>query len=141
MKFCIENQIFFSIYWNRLSGNPGKIRNTYADYLEWDGSERSELVVDGEHQRLLGSIYLVLGNFLKGRPCQVFPAPFAVRLNPRADNSDDTVFEPETKTVLACILENGRYMLTTYDNTGSAPVTVPPGCEIDLGEVFADQIV
>jgi Uma2 family endonuclease len=179
---------------------------TYADFLEWDESERCE-IVDGEvysmsapeaeHQRLLGSIYLVLGNFLKGKPCQVFPAPFAVRLNPQADNSDDTVFEPdivvicdkskidkrgcngapdmvveivspgtasydkvkkfdryqkagireywivepETRTVLACILENGRYMLTTYDNTGLAPVTVLPGCEIDLAEVFADQIV
>jgi Uma2 family endonuclease len=177
---------------------------TYADFLEWDESDRCELV-DGEifmlaapsteHQRVLGRIHIILGNFLSGKPCEVFPAPFAVRLNPLADNSDDTVLEPDivvvcdsskldkrgcngapdlvveiisqstarydkvekfrryqaagvreywivdpdSKTVQACVLENGRYILSSYDDTGSAPVTVLPGCEIDLREVFAEN--
>ena len=178
---------------------------TYADFLEWKGPERYELVggeaylmaaPDPEHQRLLMEIAAQLHRFLKGKPCRVFPAPFAVRLSPQADNRDDTVFEPditvvcdrskidrrgcsgvpdfvaeiisprtasydkvlkfnryqkagireywmvepESRTVLACTLENGRYSLLTYDDTGLAPVTALPGCEIDLRDVFADPI-
>jgi Uma2 family endonuclease len=178
---------------------------TYADFLEWDEHERCELV-DGEvfmlaapsmeHQRVLMELAYRIRDFLNGKPCKVFPAPFAVRLNPLADNSDDTVLEPDivvvcdpskldkkgcngapdlvmaissgstarcdkvekfrryqaagvreywivdpdSKTVQACVLENGRYILSSYDDTGPAPVTVLPGCEIDLREVFAEEI-
>ncbi|MDR1635954.1 MAG: Uma2 family endonuclease, partial [Treponema sp.] len=81
---------------------------TYADFLEWDERERCELV-DGEvfmlaapsveHQRVLMELAYHLRAFLKGRPCKVFPAPFAVRLNPLADNRDDTVLEPDIVVV------------------------------------------
>jgi Uma2 family endonuclease len=177
---------------------------TYADFLEWDERERCELV-DGEifmlaapsmeHQRVLMELAYQLRDFLKGKPCKVFPAPFAVRLKPLADNSDDTVLEPDivvvcdsskldkrgcngapdlvmeissqstarydkvekfrryhaagvreywivdpdSKTAQVCVLENGRYILSSYDDRGPAPVTVLPGCVIDLGEVFAEN--
>ena len=38
-----------------------------------------------------------LANFLKGKPCQIFAAPFDVRLN--ADTYDDTVVQPDLLVV------------------------------------------
>jgi Uma2 family endonuclease len=177
---------------------------TYADFLEWDENFRAELV-DGDmvmmappsriHQGLITQLVFQLESFLKGKPCKLYPAPFAVRLFPQKDNSDDTVFEPdivvvcdssklddrgcngapdfiieiispstakydrivkfrkyqnagvreywiadpETRSVQVGILENGRYVMYVYDDTEKVPVTVLPGCEIDLAAVFADQ--
>ncbi|GHV88469.1 hypothetical protein AGMMS50267_08290 [Spirochaetia bacterium] len=81
---------------------------TYADFLEWDESIRAE-IIDGdiymmatpltEHQRILGELFLIIGNFLKGKPCRAFPAPFGVRLFPKDDLSDDTVVEPDIVVV------------------------------------------
>ena len=47
------------------------------------------------------------------------------------------IADPETKSVQVCILENGHYIATMYDNTETAPVTVLPGCVIDLAAIFA----
>ena len=76
---------------------------TYADYSVWVGPERWELI-DGEvyamspgptwkHQGIVGELFGQLRDFLKGKPCKVFPAPFDVRLN--ADTADDTVVQPD----------------------------------------------
>ena len=76
---------------------------TYADYCVWEGPERWELI-DGEpyamspattwkHQAICGELYGQLRDFLKGKPCKVFVAPFDVRLN--ADTADDTVVQPD----------------------------------------------
>ena len=75
---------------------------TYADYLKWDDDQRWELI-DGvpylmaaptvQHQSILGNLHLQLGNFLKGKPCKVFFAPFDVRLN--VETTDDTVVQPD----------------------------------------------
>jgi Uma2 family endonuclease len=83
-------------------------RFTYADVLEWDEGERYELF-DGAvymmappsrmHQELLMDISARIHDFLKGKPCKVFPTPFGVRLFPKADNSDDTFFEPDIVVV------------------------------------------
>ncbi|MCL2109891.1 MAG: Uma2 family endonuclease [Oscillospiraceae bacterium] len=80
-------------------------RYTYAEYAEWelDEGERFELM-DGiayamaapsvAHQRAVTNLLLGIGNFLKGRRCQVFAAPFDVCLNAKGDN-DDTVVQPD----------------------------------------------
>jgi len=69
---------------------------TYADYLSWDDGVRHELIY-GEpyamasplqvHQEVSREISLLIGNFLKGKPCKMIVAPFDVRLN--ADTDDD----------------------------------------------------
>jgi len=176
-------------------------RYTYADLLEWDEDVRAELH-DGEaimmsppltkHQSVSGELFFQIRTYLEGKTCKVFAAPFGVRLFPKKDKSDDTVFEPdivvicdsekldergsngppdlvieiispstakydriyklrkyqkagvreywivdpETKTVQVCILENGRYVVSVYDETDKAPVAVLEGCEIDLAGVF-----
>jgi Uma2 family endonuclease len=81
---------------------------TYADILQWDEGERCELL-DGElvmmaspsrvHQEILAEIFSQIYNFLKGKPCKVYPAPFGVRLFPEEDNSDDVYFEPDITVV------------------------------------------
>jgi len=96
---------------------------TYADYLTWDDDQRWELI-DGKpylmsapnrnHQRALGDIYLLLGNFLKGKKCEVFFAPFDVRLN--AETLDDTVVQPDVMVVCDEIkLEDGRGVIGAPD--------------------------
>ena len=176
---------------------------TYTDFVEWDEDVRSELF-DGEvvmmatpsskHQRVSGELFFQIRSYLEGKTCRVFAAPFSVRLFPKKDNSDDTVFEPdivvvcdpeklddkgcngapdlvieitspstarydrilkfrkyqnagvreywiadpEIKSVQACILENGRYVVYVYDETEKAPVSVLQNCEIDLQKVFAE---
>lgn len=80
---------------------------TYADYLKWNFEERLELfrgkifklsAPNTKHQEisreLLGNFY----NYLKGRKCKVFTAPFDVRLpvkNKKKDNEITTVVQPD----------------------------------------------
>jgi len=78
-------------------------RYTYADYCQWDDGERWELI-DGvsylmspaplrTHQGISRELTRQLANFLIGKPCKVYAAPFDVRLN--ADTYDDTVVQPD----------------------------------------------
>ncbi|MDR1904000.1 MAG: Uma2 family endonuclease [Treponema sp.] len=83
-------------------------RYTYSDYLEWGAEERYE-IIDGEaymmsapsisHQGISRELILQFGNFLKGKPCQVFAAPLDVRLFPAEDESDDTIVQPDILVV------------------------------------------
>ena len=178
-------------------------RYTYPDYYSWNDGQRWELI-DGyaylmapaptrAHQSATGSLYLQLANFLKGKSCRVFVAPFDVRLNASANDNtvvqpdllvvcdkskldrkccvgapdfvieilspstarlDRTtkfdqykaagvreywIVDPDTRTVSAHVLQNGEYMTRAYTDTGTAPVSVLEGCEINLEEVFENE--
>ena len=75
---------------------------TYKDYENSSDDERFE-VIDGviymmsppsqAHQEVCGEIYRQLANFMRGKPCKVFIAPFGVRLNAAA--RDNTIVEPD----------------------------------------------
>ena len=78
-------------------------RFTYTDYCTWDDGERWELI-DGvayamspapswRHQSCSIALSAKIFNFLEGKPCEVFHAPFDVRLN--ADTYDDIVVQPD----------------------------------------------
>ena len=184
-------------------------RYTYADYASWDTEERYELI-DGipyamsydamspapawKHQDVSGKLHYQLFDFLKGKSCKVFAAPFDVRLN--AADGDDTVVQPDlviicdrsklidtgcvgapdmvieivspsssnhdrvrkfnkylhagvreywivdpdSKTIVVNILENGRYYSTAYDETATIPVHILEGCEISLPDVFFEEV-
>ena len=81
---------------------------TYKDFLGWDEKERAELM-DGEavmlgapstdHQGVLTELLFQIRAFLENKPCRVFVAPFAVRLNPQQDDRDDTVLEPDLAVI------------------------------------------
>ncbi|MDR2095401.1 MAG: Uma2 family endonuclease [Treponema sp.] len=187
----------------RETPEPRQTGYTYADILKEDESGRYELL-DGEafmmappsrmHQEILGELFTQLHNFLKGKPCKVYPAPFGVRLFPKKDNSDNTFFEPDITVVCdhsklddqGCngapdmvieilspstarydllyklnkyiqagvqeywiidpqdkilhvyTLEQGYYKISNYNPDDTVPVTVLPGCLIDLSAVFAE---
>lgn len=80
---------------------------SYADYILWDTEQRYELIEGAAylmspapnlaHQEISGEIHRQIANFLKGKPCRVFHAPFDVRLN--ADGADDTVVQPDIVVV------------------------------------------
>lgn len=84
---------------------------TYASYLTWEENERIELL-DGRpvmmappsrlHQEILMELSRQLANFLEGKPCKIYPAPFAVRLfEGQNDRPEDvsTVLEPDITVV------------------------------------------
>lgn len=77
---------------------------TYKDYLGWGDGIRVELI-DGIphmmagasqwHQRMSRNLVVQLANFLHGKKCEVFYAPFDVRLFPQEDLSDRIVVQPD----------------------------------------------
>lgn len=80
---------------------------TYADYLMWKFEERVELLKgkiaqmsapNRIHQRISGRLFLSLGNALAGSKCEVYSAPFDVRLTKfsKAQNKTiSTVVQPD----------------------------------------------
>lgn len=81
---------------------------TYADYLKWSFEERIELIKGkifkmspapgSSHQRISGTIFLLLGNHLRNQNCcEVFSAPFDVRLSRKSKDDKDiiTVVQPD----------------------------------------------
>ncbi len=88
-----------------------KTRYTFADVLSWDEDERIE-IIDGEafmmatpsriHQEISGELFRQLANFLEGKQCRVYPAPFGVRLFARDGEGPedvDTLVEPDISVV------------------------------------------
>jgi hypothetical protein len=73
---------------------------TYADYLLWRLEERLELIKgkifkmspapNVRHQKISGKLHLEMGMFFKNHYCQVFYAPFDVRLHKKNSQSSDT---------------------------------------------------
>jgi len=180
-------------------------RYTYKDYLKWDDDIRCELI-DGypymmsaptiRHQRLLGRMYVQLFEFLKGKKCEVFLAPFDVRLyaglSDLTDDAVDTVVQPDlviicdeakldktgckgapdmvieilspsstdkdkmikywkyfnagvreywivdpdNNKLMVHLLEEDYQVIHTYSAGEKAPVSILPGCTINLQDVF-----
>ena len=75
---------------------------SYADYLKWTFEERVELIkgklfrMSPAPRRTHQEIGTVIGNeiynYLKGRPCKVYHAPFDVRFPSNTGDSDDQTF-------------------------------------------------
>jgi Uma2 family endonuclease len=86
-------------------------RFTYGDYRHWPDEERWELI-DGEaygmspapsrsHQEWVVELARQVSNFLVGKPCRPYVAPFDVRLpeNNEADDDIKTVVQPDISVV------------------------------------------
>ena len=48
------------------------------------------------------------------------------------------IVDPDTKTLQVYTLKQGEYVVTAYFETPIAPVSILPGCEINLDDVFAE---
>lgn len=83
-------------------------RYTYADYLTWKFQERVELILGkvfrmspaptSSHQYVVSVLHGTLFQFLKGKSCKVFPAPFDVIL-PLDPGVLNTVVQPDITVV------------------------------------------
>jgi len=84
---------------------------TFADILTWDADERIE-IINGEafmmatpsriHQKISMELSRQLANYLEGKQCEVYPAPFSVRLFDHGEDAPenvDTVVEPDISVV------------------------------------------
>jgi Uma2 family endonuclease len=83
---------------------------TYKDYKAWElkEGERYELIygtaygMSGAataHQRISGTLFSKLYNYLEGKECEVFSAPYDVRLFYKEDESDNTVVQPDIMVI------------------------------------------
>jgi Uma2 family endonuclease len=86
-------------------------RYTYADYLAWPEHERWELIEgipydmspapSRQHQKMTGELFRQFSNYLLEKPCEVYAAPFDVRLaDPNAKDVDIvTVVQPDISVI------------------------------------------
>ena len=84
---------------------------TYADYLTWEEQEHTELIEgvpmmmappSRMHQQISGEIFRQLANYLEGKQCRVYAAPFSVRLFAQSDTPDNqvsTIVEPDISVI------------------------------------------
>ena len=82
------------------------VKYTYADYLTWPHEERWELI-EGipyamaapttRHQKVLRKLCTEIDLFLRGKDCEVYPAPFSVVLE--QGQGEDTVVEPDLSII------------------------------------------
>jgi len=80
---------------------------TYADYFKWQFEERVELIKgrifkmspapNRIHQKISGYIYNAIYNYLRSKECEVYAAPFDVRLPRKSKDDQDiiTVLQPD----------------------------------------------
>ncbi|WP_293303731.1 Uma2 family endonuclease [Pedobacter sp. UBA5917] len=93
------NEVDFSAYYS------------YADYMRFEFEERLE-IIKGRifkmspapsriHQKILGRIHNPIYNILKGHNCEVYMAPFDVRLAKKSKNDKEvfTVVQPDIVVV------------------------------------------
>ncbi len=85
-------------------------KQSYADYQTWPDDERYE-IIDGIvyamnaplriHQEILLELARQFANYLKGKPCKVYIAPFDVRFADRAKNENEIfdVVQPDLSVI------------------------------------------
>jgi len=97
-------------------------RFTYQDYIKWGDKIRWELI-DGIayamaapsrlHQETSGGLQGQLWQYLRGKPCRVYSAPFDVRLN--AGYRDDIVVQPDILVVCDESKHDGKSVVGAPD--------------------------
>ncbi|MCB8817233.1 Uma2 family endonuclease [Desulfosporosinus shakirovi] len=106
-----------------MSLSKEKEKYTFADYLQFPDSERWE-IIDGisymqsaptwQHQSISRELMLQFGEYLRNNQCQVFAAPFDLRL-PEIEEKDieedvTNVYQPD----LLVVCDNSRLRGTGY---------------------------
>lgn len=105
-------------------------RYSYRDYLGWPEDERWELIEgvayqmaapSRRHQAIVGQCYYRLRQFLEGKPCTVYIAPFDVLLPELGEVEDgDTTNVVEPDLVVFC----DRSKLTTAGARGAPDIAI-----------------
>lgn len=123
--YVTDIEQYFTVREKALDYQYGGKKVSYEEFMEIN--EKSTLrmeLINGEiyllsspnirHQEILGRLYLIFSEYLKGRKCKVFLAPFDVHLVKKDMKTPDVV-QPDL--LVACDLDNtitekGRYMGT-----------------------------
>lgn len=116
---------YFTVKEKALDYQYGSKKVSYEEFMEiYENSELRMEYINGEiillsspstfHQVISGNLYVILRNYLKGKPCKVFYAPFDVHFF-KKDLKTPDVMQPDL--LIACDLENTvtekeRYMGT-----------------------------
>ena len=144
------------------SPKPDK-KYTYGDYLNWPDEERWE-IIDGvpydmspapstKHQTISMELGGQLWSFLRDKDCQVFAAPFDVRLPQEDENDEDienvvqpdlsgvpeywVVFPKFNVIVVYSLDDKGKYQKTgDFASSQILSSELFPGLEINLSQVF-----
>ncbi|MFC3885937.1 Uma2 family endonuclease [Bacillus songklensis] len=86
--------------------HPKKV--TYTEYLTWPDEPRYEIIngipymqaaPSRQHQRIVTQLTGELYTFLKGKTCEVYTAPFDVRLSAAEDEEEYHVVQPDISVV------------------------------------------
>ena len=84
---------------------------TYVDYLNWPDDEKWEIIYgepyamspapSTDHQVILGELFYQFRSYLKNRSCQIFVAPFDVRIPLEEENDENTktVIQPDISII------------------------------------------
>lgn len=84
---------------------------TYKDYKNWSEHERWELIngfvydmspaPSRKHQSVVGELFYQIHNYLRGKQCKAYVAPFDVRLKIQNENEDDikNIVQPDITIV------------------------------------------
>lgn len=92
--------------------DPNK-RYTYADSFAWPENERWEIhegvpylhsAPTWQHQEILGSLFNRFYNYLAGKPCRVYCAPFDLRLPEPGQSDTGTTFVVQPDITVVCDL-------------------------------------
>ncbi|MEA1910270.1 MAG: Uma2 family endonuclease [Spirochaetota bacterium] len=90
--------------------SPRKLNSkfTYKDYLSWTNDKERWELIEGDaydmspaptrwHQSLSSFLHITIGKYLDNNDCQIFAAPFDVRLPGgfKADSDVETVVQPD----------------------------------------------
>jgi len=109
---------------------------TFADYLTWPENERWE-IIDGvphmqsaptwQHQAISRELLTQFNSYLKDNPCQVFAAPFDLRLAETNEKDEETTFVVQPDIIVVCdkegLIGTGYYGTPTLVIEISSPST------------------
>ena len=87
-------------------------RYNYADYLTWTDEDERWEIIEGvpymmspsptrKHQKVSMQLSLIIGNYLKEKSCEIYSAPFDVRLLDKSKYEDEifTVVQPDISVI------------------------------------------
>ncbi|EHQ89895.1 Uma2 family endonuclease [Desulfosporosinus youngiae] len=99
-----------------------KEKYTYADYLTWPEGERWE-IIDGvpymqaapswQHQAISGNIFGQFYEYLKGKSCQIFAAPFDLCI-PEFNESDEKISNVISQPDIVVICDKSKLRKTGF---------------------------
>ncbi len=123
--YITDIERYYTVKEEALDYQYGGKKVSYEEFMEiYENSELRMEFINGEiiilgspttfHQEISGNLYIILRQFLKGKKCKVFYAPFDVHFFKR-DFKEPDVMQPDL--LIACdvedtVNEKGRYMGT-----------------------------